>query len=405
MKKYIISPFVAILFISPCSIGQTVTTMPSFKVNLTSRSSLNTPTSDKPQSKLCYMDSQWWAIIADSFGPAFFQRTPSGWKRHEEVSKRLKGVPGRADVWYEDRQVTAVGISDSTLYVYRLAPDKSSSDHWRVLFSKPLKIPQNHPKIETATIAKDAAGIWWVAADVGERAMYVWSSKNARRWNDPVLVAEGMAPDDICSIVSLKNAVMIIWSDQKAEAVYCREHKNGDPADRWSAVQTVESGNSTADDHINTAVSADGTLWVNTKNEVDSVGFPNLVLRVRKPDGTWRNFPYAILTKDTGPSRPVVITTPDPNLILSGYTIYDHTNKKRYRDRIAFGMIDTSSNDIMTRTVEVIVPDTSLQVMVNNITGPKSAFPKDGPWIILASDRKGNIYEADLRPFFDKPVR
>lgn len=377
--------------------------MPTFRINFSARSSLNTPTADKPQSKLWYMDSAWWALLPDSSGPGLWQRTEVGWRRRTEINKRLNGMPGRADVWYENRKATAVGVSDSALYVYQIVRRRSSSARWRVSYSRSLAIPQKNPKIETATIARDSKGVWWVAADVGEKAMYIWSSKDGLRWTTPVLIAEGMAADDICNIVALKNTVMVIWSDQNAEAVYCREHKDGDPIEQWSVVQVIEAGNSTADDHINAAKSADGTLWVNTKNEVDSIGLPNLVLRVRKPDGTWRNFPYGMLSKESGPSRPVVITTPYPDVILSGYTVYDHTHKKRYADRVVFGSIDTSSADVMVRQVAVIVPDTSLQVMVNNITGPKTVFPSQGPWIILASDNKGNIYEADLRPYFDKP--
>src|SRR5699024_5897351 len=199
-----------------------------------------------------------------------------------------------------------------------------------------------------------------------------------------------------------KHAVIVIWSDQRAEAVYCREHQNGDAIDNWSAIHTVASGNSTADDHINTALSADGTLWVTTKNEVDKVGSPNLVLRVREPDGRCVNFLYMTRRKYVIPSRPVILTTPNPNLILSGYTVYDHENKNRYDDRIAFGIIDTTSDKILIKRKKVIVPDPSLEIMINNITGPKAAFPSDGPWIILASDSEGNIYEADLKTYFDE---
>lgn len=34
-----------------------------------------------------------------------------------------------------------------------------------------------------------------------------------------------------------------------------------------------------------------------------------------------------------------------------------------------------------------------------NVTGPKFPFPANGPWIILASDSEGRVYEADLRNF------
>jgi len=344
---------VALLFVGR-SLGQKVTTKPTFHINFSGESSLSTPTADKPQSKLWYMDSYWWALLPDSLGPTLWQRTDEGWKEHPEISNKLRGIPGRADVWYENREITAVGVSDSSLYVFRMVPKSSSSVYWQAKILKSLKIPKKEPKIETATIVKDAVGAWWVAADVGGGAIYVWGSKDAKHWSRGILIGENISADDICSIAALKQSVIVIWSDQKNESVYCREHKNGQPLDDWDAIQIVEAGNKTADDHINLAVSGDGTLWAATKNSLDKVGSPQLVMRIRNQEGSWRNFPYLDLTHDIGPSRPVVITTPNPALVLEGHTVYDHRNKKRYSDRIAFGIIDTTSAGILIKQTEVL---------------------------------------------------
>ncbi len=399
MRAYLL--LIITLLIAFKSKGQKVTRFPSFHVNFSGSSVLSTPTADKPQSKLWFMDSHWWALLPDSSGPTLWQRTDRGWKEHPEINNNLKGIPGRADVWYENRTVTAVGVSDSSLCIFRMIPRDAGGANWQARILGYLNMPQKYPNIETATIARDATGVWWVAADVGGKAIYVWNSKDAVHWSN-IRVGEDVSSDDISCIVALKNAVVVIWSNQKTEAVYSREHINGQPVNNWSPIHTIASGNQTADDHINTAISANGTLWTATKNSVDKVGYPQLVLRVREPDGRWENDPYLTLGQYIGPSRPVVITTPDPDLILSGYTVYDHKNKKRYDDRIVFGVIDTTSTEILVKRKEIIVPDPSLKIMINNITGPKHAFPSDGPWIILASDNKGDVFEADLRPFFGK---
>lgn len=380
--------------------GQKAMTMPSFHVNFSDSSFLLTPTADKPQSKLWFMDACWWTILPDSLGPTLWQRTDTGWKEHPEISSSVKGIPGRADVWYEDRVATAVGVSDSSLCIFRMMPRDVADRNWDAEVLGYLKVPKQSPNVETATIAKDAAGIWWVAADVGGSAIYVWSSKDAIHWSDAILVGRGISSDDISCIAALKRSVIVAWSNQRTEAVYSREHINGWLVSDWSPINTIEAGNKTADDHINTARSANGTLWVVTKNSLDEVGYPQLVLRVRRSDGKWKNYPYLKLRPSIGPSRPVVVTTPDSGLILSGYTVYDHTNKGRHSTRITFGVIDTASSEILTRQKEIIIPDPSLNSMINNITVPKSAFPADGPWIILASDDKGYVYEADLRLFF-----
>jgi hypothetical protein len=157
----------------------------------------------------------------------------------------------------------------------------------------------------------------------------------------------------------------------------------------------VEAGNKTADDHLHTALTPDGTVWLVSKNSVDRNGYPQLVLRVRHPSGGWSNFPYAPRTAQAEPSRPVIIATPTPGLLLAGHTIYDKTD--RNKDRIEFGRIDTTAAGILAGRRVVIVPAVELHAKVNDVTVSKAPFPAEGPWIVLASDAEGRVYEVDLR--------
>ncbi len=320
--------FLIITFLlTPKAKAQKVTTKPSFHVNFSGSSHISTPTADKPQSKLWYMDSSWWAVLPDSSGPTLWQRTNSGWKEHNKVSNRLKGIPGRADVWYENRTATAVSVSDtslstSSLCIFRIKSRDSSDVNLQAKVLARLNLPQKkNPDIETATITKDAEGEWWVAADVGGKSIYVWASKDAVHWSSAMLVGRNINPDDISCITALKNSVIVIWSNQNDQAVYSREHINGQPVDSWSIIHTVGTGGNTADDHINTALSADGTLLFATKNSVDETNLPQLVLRVRKPGEKWNNYPYLVRRPGEVPSRPIVITTSDPDLVLAGHGI------------------------------------------------------------------------------------
>lgn len=384
--------------------AQRATLKPSFHLNYTSSNGFTGPTKDKPQSKMWYMDHRWWAVLPDKLGATLWERTQKGWREHKEVKKDLNGVPGQADVWYEDRIATAVGVSDSSLCVFRLNPLDVSNQKWKAEILSHLVLPnETKPKIETATIAKDRMGNWWIAADVGGEAIYVWNSENGKDWSSAMLLVEGISPDDICSITTLDSSIIVIWSNQTGEFyVDSRRHVNGQPMDQWSVIHRIASGDRTADDHIHTVVSEDGTLWVNTKNSVDKVGHPQLVLRIRSTQGKWKNFPYYIRRKYVVPSRPVIQTVENnPHLLLAGNTIYDRTSRSSVGS-ISFGIIDTTSSDILLRRTNVIVPDTSLGLLVNDITTSKRPFPADGPWIILASDYRGNVYEANLRPFFDK---
>ena len=120
------------------------------------------------------------------------------------------------------------------------------------------------------------------------------------------------------------------------------------------------------------------------------------MLHVRLPGGKWNNYPYAILDAIWKPSRPIIQST-DEHSIFAGHTIYN--SKTAAHGKIVFGKIDTAKTEILVYPVPVIKPnatDWSKSVRINDPTGPKRPYPKDLPWIILASDREGYIYEADL---------
>lgn len=370
---------------------------PVFRLNYVS------PTADKPQSKLWFADEYWWAVLPDSTGPTLWQRTGDGWKERSEVRMELKGVPGRADVWAEEEQTTAVGVADSSLTVFRLLKEPGSLRiKWRSEILAKLYPPSPSP-VETATIAKDGDGNWWVAAAAGLNVCVWFSSDNGKNWTKPVILAEGIDEDDICTITPIRGGVGVIWSDQVRDAVLIREHKDGNPVSVWEKKTVIDSGNKTADDHLNTALSSDGTLWLVTKNSVDQAGQPQFVLRVRQADGKWVNKPYLVLeSRMKRPSRPIVVTTEDGSLVFVGHGDNDRSVPYPYHSNITFALVDTTLSTVWRNPQIVIAPDHTINGMVQNATGPKFPFPSDAPWIILASDAKGRVYEADLRKMIQK---
>jgi hypothetical protein len=350
------------------------------------------PTTDKPQSKLWYKDGCWWTILPRSGGPSLWQRTDNGWKEHAEVYKALQGVPGRADVWVDKDGITAAGVTSDSLVVFRLNAQKPDRG-WNTEVLATLKPPAGE-NIETATIARDSKGEWWVAAD-GTNTIYTWHSADGKKWSPAILLKDGVNKDDISVITALHGAVMVTWSNQQEEAVQCRVHIDGHAVTDWEKPVVVGSGNKTADDHLHTALTADGTVWLVSKNSADSNNYPQLVLRVRDVAGHWRNFPYLPRTALKEPSRPAIVVASDPGMLLAGHTIYNKQDK--YKQCIEFGEIDTAFTGTLKNIRVVIAPEPSLRSVVNDITVPKDPFPVKGPWLILASDAEGRVYEADLR--------
>jgi hypothetical protein len=377
------------------------TAQPSFQVDYP------TPTADKPQSKLWFMDGCWWALLPRSSGPSLWQRTYSGWREHPEIASALGGVPGRADVWPDHSGVTAVGLADlkktnRSITVFRLGRKRDiSGPRWDPRVLAEVYPPSPDDAIETATLVQDSKQNWWVAAVAGVTVCVWTSAPDATEWFGPIVLAEGIDQDDICVVTRLsQNRIGVLWSDQVRDAVSMRIHTDGTPAETWHEEEVIEMGNKTADDHLNTALTPDGTLWVASKNEVDEAGKPQFVLRVRSADGIWSNWPYGIRQSMTRPSRPIVVAAEDGSAIFTGYG--DRSATSPHGSIIVFARVNLALPQMVDAPRTVIAPDSAHNSFVQNVTGPRSLFPMDGPWIVLASDQEGRVYEADLRRAFSE---
>lgn len=351
------------------------------------------PTADKPQSKLWYQNDTWWALLPRSGGPSLWQRTNKGWIEHTGIHDSLAGLPGRADVWAEDNRVTAVGVGKSSLSVYRLNSDKNAD---RITFRTKklaeLLPPSSETPIETATITRDPAGIWWVAATADKRVC-VWSSaSDGTQWSSAYVLAEGINEDDICVITPVPRGVGVIWSDQVTQSVKMRCHPTGFPIEKWDPDEIIDIGNKSADDHLHTSLDHKGTLWVATKNSLDKIGGPQLILRIRSKDGKWTNKNMSLLENTSYPTRPIVIATGDSSTVVAGYS-----DNLPGHSRIFFGIVDTTLK-VVIKNLKVVIPtDTINKGFINNVTGPRHPYPLNAPWIVLASDQDGRVYEADLK--------
>lgn len=371
-----------------------VTSQPSFQVDYAM------PTADKPQSKLWFMADSWWAILPGQESPTLWQRTRDGWKEYPEIKSALHGVPGRADVWAENDRVTAVGVGDSSLTVFSLEylPEKIHSKWLFTIHS--MLYPPSAGTIETATIARDGKGNWWVAATSNSKVCVWYSNSEATKWSSPNILAEKLDEDDICTISPLKGGVGVIWSDQVRDAVLMRVHKDEMPTEIWGEEEIADLGNKTADDHLNTVLTSDATLWLTTKNSVDQPGRAQFVLRIRTKDGIWKNIPYLVLeNRMKRPSRPIVLATEDNSYIFLGHGDNDRSVPYPYNSEIEFSYFKPNSftQGKLNITYPVIVPDSTYKYVVHNVTGPKKPFPASVPWIVLASDSKGNVFETDLK--------
>lgn len=255
-----------------------------------------------------------------------------------------------------------------------------------------IPIPPDCHEIETATITKDDSGTLWVGSDWNEQVL-VWSSTDqGKTWSQPAFLGDSISKDDISVVSRIKGGISVVWSNQLEEAIYERVHLN--QGLEWSDQVTVSKGNKTADDHLNSTLLEDGRLILVSKNSLDQNGKPQFVLRLREEGGKWTDFPYVNLTEETSPTRPV--TTHLPNgMIIEAHTI-----------GFSDGSAEISVNEVRIVSIqplevrEIIKLKSANGAHLNNVTFSKQDYRgiPDGPWLILFSDRNGNIYEFDLYP-------
>lgn len=345
------------------------------------------PTADKPQCKLWFNDSCWWSLLPGKNGLSLWQRHPtrSEWKQHALDTSALRNITGKTDVWFSNDTAFVVVAGSDGLSVVSLAYERSLKK-WNA--SHVAKLIDDSADIETATIGRDGKNVLWVAADVNNQVL-AWSDAN--QWTVPVVLREKISEDDICTIAFSDLSTFVAWSDQLTDAISVREHKDGEDFKAWSPVLNIDSGSNTADDHLHYTKDTNATIFLATKNSKDSVGYPQLTMRVKFKRGDWKNYPYALRLDTTEPTRPVVVCMADGK-IMAGHTVYNKVN--RSASTIEFGQIDLNSPGIISSSRIILQPFPYLNSAINNVTVPRERYPANAPAIFLASDKQGRVYEG-----------
>ena len=161
----------------------------------------------------------------------------------------------------------------------------------------------------------------------------------------PITIYNGVMDDDICGNIYLKaqGKMAVFWSNQNTKRFGFETHSDGESPTAWSSdeVPATQSalniGAGMADDHINLAVSQNGTLYCAVKTGYDTKGYPRLALLVRRPAGTWDDL-YNV--SETG-TRPIAILNELKNKIRIVYCSSESNGDILYRESslssISFG--------------------------------------------------------------------
>ncbi|WP_407316560.1 LamG-like jellyroll fold domain-containing protein [Isoptericola halotolerans] len=266
-------------------------------------------TGEKPQSKLWYAHGTWWAVLASA------STTPAGtwvWRYDHGTWTNVTLVASRSDVRADVKKVGDVvhavlhGPSSSLV---SLEHDASSNTYvpWS---QRPDATQLSLPTSETATIDVDSAGRLWLASDTTSTVQVRWSDAPYETFSAPITIASGITDDDLAVVTAMPSGrIGVLWSNQSTERFGFRTHVDGTNPQSWTADErpaedsALAVGDGMADDHLNVAVGADGTLYAAVKTSYDSSSATTIGLLVRRPSGSWDPL-YEVDRRGT---RPVVV--------------------------------------------------------------------------------------------------
>ena len=86
--------------------------------------------------------------------------------------------------------------------------------------------------------------------------------------------------------------------------------------------------------------------------------------------------------------------------MFTGYGDNDRAVPAPHDSKVVFVRVNVADPSDMPPLRAVIAPAETHGSIVQNVTGPRHPYPMDAPWIVLASDGQGRVYEADLRQAF-----
>jgi len=326
-------------------------------------------TGEKPQSKAWFHADHWWAVLPTPTGTKLWQLAGTNWSESLHLADSPRAKPDARSLGNEAHILLHEGAStrlvslayDSTTQGYRRWAERTND----------VTIPLA-PKTETATIDVDTSGRMWLASDSGpvpenphaKNVVVRWSDPPYAQWHGPLVLAEGINKDDICVVTAFPNGdVGVLWSNQDAQRFGFRLHRNGSPAANWSTDEVPASASALnivdgmADDHLNTAVASDGTLYAAVKTGYDTEGYPLIGLLIRRPSGTWDPL-YEV---DDEGSRGIVLLNEESRQVSIVYTSY------------ATGTIVSKTSD--TRRIHFGARQTLLKAPgINNVTSAKHNY-------------------------------
>jgi Ca2+-binding RTX toxin-like protein len=302
------------------------------------------PTTSKPESKLWFHDSFWWASIFDSGTKKYeiykLNTTTQQWSSTGVVTDPRDAT--RQDVLSDGNTLyvashkfqqtpTFSSATGNEMRLYRFTYNSLTQTYARDNLdpgSVPFKVIDSQ-RSEALVLDKDSTGqLWatWVQQDSGGTYhVYVnhttgacggscdWAGASVLPGSTALAPVNGDI--DISSVIAFGgNKIGVAWSDQVASQFKFAYRNDADPDTTWQSVEVAIGGPKQVDDHVNMKT-ANGAIYIATKTKFISrtALHPQTRLLVRSAAGTWTA--HTISYSPDQRTRPIVLLDPPNNAI------------------------------------------------------------------------------------------
>ncbi|MBK9943166.1 MAG: hypothetical protein IPP13_16290 [Kouleothrix sp.] len=386
------------------------------------KSLVQTPTGEKPQSKLWFNDGRWWGSIfnkaAGNYHIYWLNLVTQRWADTGTVLDTRAQT--KADCLWDGTHlyVASGGGADPIAgngtsaplpgYLYRYSYNTTTKQYTKD--AGPVLI--RNGGAETLVIDKDTTGRLWITYTQNGKVYVNHSRSSDIDWDATAAIVvptpdpkwTSVSPDDISTLVAFDTKIGILWSNESPgqlsgssdTAFYFAYHVDSQPDTSWTSGPIFHQP-SVADDHLNIkALQSDpaGNLYAMVKTSFNSAGTPQLVLLVgKKINGSYNWSWYTESIREEGQTRPLlVIDTSHRTLYVftsteGGGSIY---YKSTSMDNIKFPTGADTARTFMSKPGYAI----------NDVTSTKQTANSASGIVVLASHDNESSVDSTVADFY-----
>lgn len=383
---------------------------------------VQTPTGEKPQSKLWYNDGRWWGDLFNTSDGKYhiywLDLVTQTWKDTGTILDPRTQT--KADCLWDGTHLYVAsggGGADSSgsgtpaalpanLYRYSYNP----ITHVYSLDTG-FPVPIRDDGAESIVLDKDSTGMLWITYTQNNK-VYVNHSRTSDADWIPAAAAQlsvagtnsNVSPDDISTLVAADGKIVVFWSNESAgqfsgstdTAFYFAAHTDGTADTNWAGGFALKQPK-IADDHMNIKslqADASGNIFAMVKTSLNTIGDAQLLLLVaKKTAGSYSWNAYIESIREEAQTRPILLVDTDHRQLYvftsdeSGRSVYYKTTSL---DNIRFNTGSNSKVQFMSKP----------GFAINNVTSTKQTVNTASGIVVLASHDNGTSVDTAQADYY-----